>query len=95
MHISELKKHKEFEHKKNIYPCGECDYNATQPSHLEHHIKFNHDARRVAGKDLFSCDQCDYVAPTKSQVSTTVSFHNGGNVLHDQHHDVIYLLDQH
>ena len=44
------------------YPCNQCDYKATQQSHLQQHIKSKHEGIK------YPCILCDYQATQKGDL---------------------------
>ena len=44
------------------YPCGQCEYHATQKGHLDEHTKSVHDGIK------YPCKQCDYQATSKGNL---------------------------
>ena len=54
------------------YPCGKCDYVATQAGSLKRHIEYKHEGVR------YPCEHCKYAATTKSHLKKHVyKIHEG------------------
>ena len=60
--------HKESLHNDNRYPCHQCNYKATKPSHLQTHIQSIHEGLK------YPCDQCKYKATERSALRKHVKY---------------------
>ena len=53
------------------YPCGQCEYEATQKGSLKIHIKSMHH-KEDEDEKKYACDQCDYRAGVQHRLIDNV-----------------------